>query len=73
MKGIEIKTHTNLAGTWKHFLPVPLADVLKVVKERIALPVHEGKGKCNMRGLKAFFCVLRWATTLATFFRIRVL
>ena len=58
MKGIEIKTHTNLAETWEHFLPVPLADMLKVVKERIALPVHKEKGRCSTRGLKAFFCIL---------------
>jgi hypothetical protein len=35
-----------------------LADVLKVAKERVALPVHEEKGRCDVRGLKAFFCVL---------------
>jgi hypothetical protein len=58
VKGIEIKTHTNLAEMWEHFLPVPLADALKVVKERIALPVHEEKGMCDVRGLKAFFCTL---------------
>ena len=38
-------------------MPVPLADMLKVAKERIALPVHEEKGRCDVRGLKASFCI----------------
>jgi hypothetical protein len=55
---MNVDAHTDLAQIWEHFLPVSLSKMLVVVKERAALPVHRETGKHDVRGLKAFFCVL---------------
>lgn len=58
VKGMNVDAHTDLAQIWEHFLPVSLSKMLAVVKERAALPIHRETGKCDVRGLKAFFCIL---------------
>jgi hypothetical protein len=57
-KGMDIDTHTDLSQIWEHFLPVSLSKMLAVVKERAAMPIHRETGKFDVRGLKAFFCIL---------------
>jgi hypothetical protein len=57
-KGITIDVHTDLADTWRHFLPVPLGRILTVARTRARQPVHKEKGSFTKKGLKAHFCVL---------------